>query len=81
MKILACPIDKQYPLELSVFEEKKGEVETGIMICSKCKRWYPIQDGIPTLLPDQFRNSENDQAFLVKYDVNLMNVHERKSGE
>ena len=81
MEILACPIDKQYPLKLFALEEKNGEVETGIMICPKCKRWYPIQDGIPTLLPDQLRDADKDQAFLVKYDVNLTNIHSRKSGE
>lgn len=81
MKILACPIDKQYPLEIYVFKEEDGEVETGIMICRKCKRWYPIQEGIPTFLPDQLRDADKDQAFLVKYGVNLKKLYARRSGE
>jgi len=32
MDILACPIDKHYPLELHVFEEKEEIVE-GVIIC------------------------------------------------
>ena len=32
MEILACPIDKYYPLELHVFEEKEEIVE-GMIIC------------------------------------------------
>jgi uncharacterized protein YbaR (Trm112 family) len=40
MEILACPIDKYYPLELHIFEEKKEIVE-GLIVCPKCLRWYP----------------------------------------
>jgi len=50
MDILACPIDKHYPLELHVFEEKEEIVE-GVIICPKCLRWYPIRDEIPEMLP------------------------------
>ncbi len=45
MDILACPIDKYYPLELHVFEEK-DEIVEGIIVCPKCNRWYPIRDEI-----------------------------------
>ena len=45
MEILACPIDKFYPLELLVFEEK-DEITSGIITCPKCNRWYPIIDEI-----------------------------------
>ncbi|RLI44406.1 Trm112 family protein, partial [Candidatus Bathyarchaeota archaeon] len=34
MDLLACPIDKYYPLELYVFEEKVGIVE-GMIVCPK----------------------------------------------
>ena len=54
MDILACPIDKYYPLELHVFEEKEEIVE-GVIICPKCLRWYPIRDEIPEMLPDELR--------------------------
>ena len=67
MKILACPVDKQYPLELYVFEEKKEQVKTGIMICPKCNRWYPIRDGIPEFLPDQFRDAKRDLLFKKRW--------------
>ena len=46
MDILACPIDKYYPLQLYVFEEKEEIVE-GLIVCPKCLRWYPIRDEIP----------------------------------
>jgi uncharacterized protein YbaR (Trm112 family) len=74
--ILACPIDKHYPLRLIVFEEKDETVEKegktltwkeivhGVIICDKCGRWYPIEDEIPEMLPDDLREKERDLAFL-----------------
>jgi uncharacterized protein YbaR (Trm112 family) len=66
MEILACPIDKAYPLELHVFEEG-NEIVSGIIICSKCNRWYPIIDEIPHMLPDDLREKKEDVAFLRKW--------------
>ena len=66
MEILACPIDKFYPLELLVFEEK-DEITSGIIICSKCNRWYPIIDEIPQMLPDDLREQSEDTPFLQKW--------------
>ena len=66
MDILACPIDKYFPLELHVFEEKE-EIKEGIIICPKCLRWYPINDEIPEMLPDQLREKKNGIHFLKKW--------------
>ena len=66
MEILACPIDKHHPLELLVFEEKEEIVE-GLIVCSKCLRWYPIRDEIPEMLPDELRKENEDLPFLKKW--------------
>lgn len=66
MDILACPIDKYYPLELHVFEEK-DEIVEGLITCPKCNRWYPIIDEIPHMLPDDLREAKEDLPFLTKY--------------
>ena len=66
MDLLACPIDKFYPLELQVFEEKE-EIETGIINCPKCNRWYPIIDEIPHMLPDDLRERNEDLSFLQQW--------------
>ncbi|MFI5422753.1 MAG: Trm112 family protein, partial [Nitrososphaerales archaeon] len=49
LEILACPIDKHYPLELfelnTRFEEGSGKdtaIIEGILFCGKCLRFYPI---------------------------------------
>ncbi|MBE0516467.1 MAG: methytransferase partner Trm112 [archaeon] len=57
MDILACPMCKG-DLELSIDEEdEKGEVLTGSLYCKKCDERYPIEDGIPNLLPPELRQS------------------------
>jgi uncharacterized protein len=66
MDILACPIDKTYPLELYVFEEK-DEIVEGLIVCPKCHRWYPIRDEIPEMLPDELRKADGDLPFLKKW--------------
>ncbi len=66
MDILACPIDKYYPLELYVFEER-DEIVNGVIVCPKCLRWYPIRDEIPELLPDELRNKRDELAFMKKW--------------
>ncbi|MEM2843241.1 MAG: Trm112 family protein [Candidatus Bathyarchaeia archaeon] len=66
MEILACPICKHHPLQLYVLEEKKEVVE-GLIFCSSCKRWYPIIDEIPHMLPDELRRKDEDLNFLKKW--------------
>ena len=51
MDILACPMCKSHPLELKVDEENEKEVLSGRLICNKCGLVYPIEDGIPNMLP------------------------------
>ena len=66
MDILACPIDKFYPLQLYVFEEKE-EITSGIITCPKCNRWYPIIDEIPDMRPDDLRERNEHISFLQKW--------------
>jgi uncharacterized protein YbaR (Trm112 family) len=59
MDILACPVCKG-DLDLSIEEEdEKGEVVVGSLYCGKCEQRYPIEDGIPNLLPPELRQSSD----------------------
>ncbi len=40
------------------------EIETGLLFCKECNRWYPIVETIPQMLPDQYRDKEKDIKFL-----------------
>ena len=35
--------------------------------CDQCKRFYPIIDEIPMMLPDELRNKKEDLEFLAKW--------------
>jgi uncharacterized protein len=50
MEILVCPVCKGN-LDLTVNEEKDGEIITGSLYCGKCRYTYPIIDTIPHMLP------------------------------
>ena len=40
------------------------EIETGLLFCAQCKRWYPIIETIPQMLPDEYRNEKKEIEFL-----------------
>jgi len=54
MKILCCPVCKG-DLDLRIVKEDSKEVLEGTLHCQKCNEDYPIQDGIPNLLPPELR--------------------------
>ena len=66
LDLLACPYDGHFPLEMRIFEAD-DEIVEGILICSKCSRWYPIRDKIPEMLPDEMRNEKEEIRFLSKW--------------
>ncbi len=64
MDMLACPMDGYYPLELHECKSKEDTVLVGAIYCTKCKRFYPIIDGIPVMLPDELRDKKLDSDFI-----------------
>ncbi len=64
MAILACPIDKTYPLELFEIKENDGVIIDVAIFCSKCSRFYPIMEEIPIMLPDDLRDKKHEIEFL-----------------
>jgi uncharacterized protein YbaR (Trm112 family) len=85
LDILACPIDKFYPLELfelssrmkpvegSTEDQAELVIEEGILYCDQCSRFYPIIDEIPIILPDELRDRERDIQFLQKWRDRIPN--------
>jgi uncharacterized protein YbaR (Trm112 family) len=71
LDILACPIDKYYPLKLLEFTAKGDLIVDGVLLCDKCKRFYPIIDEIPVMLPDELRDGKEDAEFLRKWKERL----------
>jgi uncharacterized protein YbaR (Trm112 family) len=58
LKILCCPVCKG-PLLLEVegeeAGEEAGEIIKGTFYCKVCSVYYPIDEGIPNLLPPELR--------------------------
>lgn len=55
--IVCCPVDKA-GLKLKGAElDDHGDVLEGTLVCTKCKFAYPIEAGIPNLLPPEFHNA------------------------
>jgi uncharacterized protein YbaR (Trm112 family) len=55
MDVLCCPLDKA-DLELEVESREDGEIMAGELRCTECSERYPIEDGIPNLLPPDMRD-------------------------
>lgn len=54
LEILCCPLDK-HDLELEVTKQDGEEILDGTLTCTECGEAYPIEDGIPNLLPPDMR--------------------------
>lgn len=78
LDILACPTDKNHPLELYVLKSAAedgdgdgGRVVEGALFCVKCSRFYPVIDEIPVMLPDDHRNKDEEFKFLQRWKADL----------
>ena len=77
LDILACPIDKFYPLELIEIDTtidttiNETVIKEGVLFCSQCSRFYPIIEEIPVMLPDELRDKEKDIEFLKKWQEKI----------
>ena len=91
LDLLECPFCHAFPFRLFVFEKDKGqtrrgsgqcletEITAGIIFCEGCRRWFPVREGIPSIMPDNLRNRD-EPAWLQSFK-NLLpgNVYERAS--
>jgi len=56
LDLLACPLCKG-ELTLAVAQEDGDEIVRGTLSCAACDEAYPIEDGIPNLLPPELREA------------------------
>jgi len=61
MEIICCPLDK-HDLDLDIEAEEDGEIMAGTLTCTECNETYPIEDGIPNLLPPDMREEADASA-------------------
>ncbi len=56
LEILVCPLCKA-DLALARTSEVDGEIIEGTLTCTGCAQTYPIEDGIPNMLPPDLRDA------------------------
>jgi uncharacterized protein YbaR (Trm112 family)/SAM-dependent methyltransferase len=49
------------------------EVETGLLVCGPCGRWYPIENGIPEMLTDYLRDPNREMPLFEAVTAALPN--------
>jgi uncharacterized protein YbaR (Trm112 family) len=51
----------------------KEVITEGVILCQKegCKRWYALFDGIPSMLPSDLRDEEEEEFFITKWGNEL----------
>jgi uncharacterized protein YbaR (Trm112 family) len=52
---LACPECKNFSMKLKSSSIEENEIIKGEIVCHRCHRQYPINEGIPNMLPDELR--------------------------
>ena len=55
MEILVCPLCKG-DLQVTIAKEEDARIVDGTLSCAGCKETYPIEAGIPNLLPPDLRD-------------------------
>lgn len=55
--IICCPVDKAKLTLKGAELDDHGDVLGGTLVCTACKFAYPIEAGIPNLLPPEFHSA------------------------
>ena len=54
MDVLACPMCKA-ELTLKITSQDGDEITAGTLTCEQCAEVYRVEDGVPNLLPAEYR--------------------------
>lgn len=46
------------------------KVKEALLVCDKCGRWYPVEEEIPRMMPDELRD-KGEVAFLRKHEKEI----------
>lgn len=65
---LCCPLDKADLTLKIIAQDLEENIHEGMLICSECKRYYPIINGIPIMNPDEYREYQLEAPHLKSWE-------------
>lgn len=72
IELLTCPECSDHPLRYEAFETSDGhEIEHGVVWCSTCEHWYPIEEGLLELLVDALSYADDRARFWATHAPHL----------
>ena len=81
LDLLACKqCSKDFHIE-EYDKDSKNSILEGVIICQKCKVWYPIYDGIANFLPSHLADKSRRDSFREKWQINFEDTTTPKSCE
>lgn len=73
--LLVCPLCGRHPLAREGFAfTGPEELETGVLWCPPCRRWFPIEGGVLELLSPAFAYAEDRDRFWTSHEARLRHL-------
>ncbi|HUR62047.1 MAG TPA: methytransferase partner Trm112 [Candidatus Thermoplasmatota archaeon] len=54
LEIVCCPVHKSPLVAAVTRQDEAGDILEGTLTCKECRFAYPIEEGIPNLLPPEY---------------------------
>lgn len=58
VRLLSCPTCKRSGLRAEIENQEGNSIEVGMLLCQSCYAGYPVQQGVPDLIPKSELSSE-----------------------
>jgi SAM-dependent methyltransferase/uncharacterized protein YbaR (Trm112 family) len=71
LALLRCPECGQSPLQQDAFSENAGGIERGVLWCTACGSWFPIEEGILELLRNPLAYADDRARFWKAHEPRL----------
>jgi len=66
---LTCPECRRSNLDMEIYASEDDSIDQGLLTCRSCQAWYPIQHGIPNLLPPSLQRAKGYEAFAREHNL------------
>jgi len=71
LSLIVCPTCGNGKLKIEPYNSEGEEIYEGILVCSLCKMWYRIENGIVDLLSLKLRRNDLYSKFADKHKIGL----------